>query len=302
MATQTGMRGALNKFERWRFEGITFAVESASVKLKMRTHQHVYPHTAGAARERMGRGLYEIHISGRFDANLESVDYQNPLLQMGVFRSLVEDETIGDLVIPWIGTVQAQCEEFELTEKNTIRSGLAFTASFVEDMDFEFPIRNFIKLNRAPMGDKLTNFESLWPKEKRPDIFSRIALGVAFVLGLKDTFELYSALVHSKLEYLEGLFREADAIVSELNDPANITGFAAFMELWETVRNFSTDIADKGLQFLYYTVPTMMTIQQVAVAIYAGDVTKSGDLLGLNVIEDTMKIAAGTRIRYYAAA
>jgi hypothetical protein len=264
----------------------------------MRRHEHIYPHTAGAAAEKMGRGLYQVHVNGRFDNGLSrEKNYENHLQQMGVFRAMVEEETTDDLIIPWIGTVQAQCSEFEISEKNTNRSGLGFTASFVEDMNFEFPIQTFIKVDVLRLEESAKNFSRV-PTYKA-DIFSKIASAVGFVLGIKDKFELYSALVQSKLDYLEGLFREADAIATELKDPANLTGLAAFMALWESVRNFGNDIAEKGMTFSWYTVPVEMTIQQLAVAIYR-DMSKAGDLLGLNVIEDSLAIPAGKRIRYYS--
>lgn len=286
----------LDELETWRWGQIYFAVESASVRLTMRRHEHVYPHTAGAQGEKMGRGLYQIQISGRFDDGLGQIPrYASSLQSMGAFRSLVEYEFSDDLIIPWIGKVKAQCTEFDLREKNTIRSGLSFSASFVEDMDFEFPIASFVKVSKLPMGNAVTKFEdTAW----KADIFSQIAAGVGFVLGIKDQFDLYSALVQSKLGYLEGLFKEADATAKELTDPANLTGISAFFELWETVRNFGKDLADKGLEFKFYTVPTLMTLQQVAIAVY-GDATKCGDLLGLNAISDAMAVPAGTRIRYY---
>lgn len=291
--------GPLDKFERWSFGPINLAVETASVRLTMRRHEHVYPHTAGAAGEKMGRGLYQIHVNGRFDARL-GLDkrFENHLQQMGVFRALTEDETTEDLMIPWIGKVQVQCTEFELTEKNTNRSGLGFTATFVEDMNYEFPIQAFIKLNLRSMEAAKTEFEE-W--EYKADIFSKIAAAVGFVLGLKDQFELYSALVQSKIDYLEGLFREADATAKELSDPANVTGLALFQQMWESIRNFSQDIASKGLEFKYYVCPVQMTIQELAVAVYH-DGTRGGDLLGLNVIEDSSAIPAGARIRYYETA
>jgi len=288
--------GELDKFERWRFEGIQLAVESASVRIGIRTHEHIYPHTRGASSEKMGRDLYVIDVSGRFDANLPSVQYPNPLLAAGVMRMHCEEERTGDLVIPWIGTIQAYCKELTLTEKNTIRSGLAFTAKFVEDMDFEFPIQNFIQVNRAPMGDSLAQFQD---HKYQADIFSKIAAAVGFVLGIKDQFQLYSALVQSKIDYLEGLFREADATAKELADPMNLTGLSVFVALWETVRNFANDLAAKGLEFKYYVLPTQMTLIQVSIAVYHGDASRAGDLLGLNVIEDSTAIPAGTRIRYY---
>jgi hypothetical protein len=291
--------GQLDNFEPWRFGPIRLAVETGSVRLTMRRHEHVYPHTAGAAGEKMGRGLYVIHCAGRFDDGLAAnKDYENHLTQMGVFRALVEEETTEDLTIPWIGKVQAQCTEFELTERSTIRSGLAFTASFVEDMNHEFPIQNFIKVNRAPMMNSAINFSN---HKWEADIFSKIAAGVGKVLGIKDQYELYSALVQSKISYLESLFREADSTANELKDPKNILGLELFFALWESVRNFANDIASKGLEFRWYTVPVQMSLQEVAIAVF-GSASKAGDLLGLNPIEDSLAIPAGTKIRYYEQA
>jgi hypothetical protein len=292
--------GELDRFERWRFEGIQLAIESASVRIGIRTHEHIYPHTPGASTEKMGRDLYQVDVSGRFDTNLPSAQYPNPLLAAGGLRMLCEEETTGDLVIPWIGTVQAYCKELTLSEKNTIRSGLSFSAKFIEDMDFEFPIQNFIQVNQKPMGDAKAQFDQ-W--EYQADIFSQISEGVGFVLGIKDQFQLYGALVQSKIDYLEGLFREADATAKELSDPKNLLGLDAFVALWDSIRTFGNDIAAKGITFSYWVVPIEMTIQQVANAlkVLSPGITP-GDLLGLNPINDTLAIPAGTRIRYYAAA
>jgi hypothetical protein len=289
--------GQLDKFEPWRFGPIRLAIESASVKIGVRRAEHVYPHTAGAAGEKMGRKLYVISASGKFDDGLSDIkDYENHLTQAGIFRMLVEEETTEDLTIPWIGKVKAQCLELDLNEKNTNRSGLGFSAEFVEDLDFEFPIQNFVKVNKLPMLDAAIKFEDhAW----KADIFSKIAAGVGKILGIKDQFELYSALVRSKIDYLEGLFREADEISSELKDPANILALSAFAELWETLRSFGNDIANKGLEFRFYTVPIQMTLQQLSSAIYSGDGTRGGDLLGLNIIDDPLIIPAGMSIRYY---
>lgn len=284
--------GALDKFERWRFEGIWLAVESASVHIGIRTHEHIYPHTAGAASEKMGRDLYTIDMSGRFDENLPSAHYPNPLLAAGGLRMHCEDERTGDLVIPWIGTVQAYCKELTLTERNTIRSGLAFQAKFVEDMNFEFPIQNFLRLDQKKLENAAGDFSA---HPYKADIFSKIAAGVGFVLGIKDQFQLYSAFMQSKLGYLESLFREANSTAAELMDPANLLGLDRFQAMWASVRSLASDIASKGVEFKFYTVPMLMTLQQVASAIHVQAI----DLLGLNVIEDSLAIPAGTRIRYY---
>ena len=287
------MARALDLFEHWQFEGIPLAVESASVEIGIRTHEHIYPHTPGAATEKLGRDLYHISVSGRFDENLPQPRYPKSLTSAGVLRMHCEQERTGDLVIPWIGIVQAFLKKLTLTERNTIRSGLGFNAEFVEDMNFEFPIQQFMKIDQAPMQSAWTNFEK---QSWKADIFSVIAAAVSFVFGIKDQFDLYSALVQSKLDYLEGLFREADALATELwNDVVKLD---AFERMWEAVRNFGDDIAAKGLTFSYYTVPQTMSIQGIAVAIYR-DASKAGDLLGLNAIEDALAVPAGTSIRYY---
>lgn len=290
------MPGALDKLETWRFGPVYLLVQTASVRLTMRRHEHVYPHTAGAQGEKLGRGLYQIQVKGKFDDGAYMApEYNKSLRQMGTFRSMVEKEMTHDLIIPWIGRVQAQCTEFELTEKNTIRSGLEFSATFVEDMDHGFPIAEFVKVKKAPLLHAVENLKSAKFKE---DIFSKIANAVSFVLGIKDQVQLYTALVQSKLDYLEGLLKLADATSKELLDPGNITGIDAFFELWEALRTFENDITEKGLEFSYYSVPMLMSIQDVAVKIY-GTAENCGDLLGLNVLADAMVIPAGTKIRYY---
>jgi hypothetical protein len=233
-----------------------------------------------------------IDVSGHFDENLPQASYPKSLESSGVLRMHCEDEVTGDLVIPWIGTVKAFIEELELGEKNTVRSGLSFRAKFVEDWDWMFPIQAFIQVEQTKMDGAFKNFQD---QGYHADIFSKIAAGVGSVLGIRDQFQLYSALVQSKLGYLESLFREADALATELSDPKNLLGLDAFQNLWASVRKFSADIADKGAEFKYWVTPTVMTLQQVAAAIKVQPI----DLLGLNVIEDSTAIKAGTRIRYY---
>lgn len=288
--------GVLDKLETWRFGPVYLIVESASVRLSVRRHEHIYPHSPGAQGEKLGRGLYQIQVSGKFDEGAASLPrYASTMRQMGTFRGMTEQEQSHDLIIPWIGKILAQCTDFEIHEKNTVRSGLTFSATFVEDMHNNFIIAKFVTVNRLPLEQAVTNLKDA---KFKADIFSKIVEAVGFVLGIKDQVELYTALVKSKLDYLEGLLKLADSTAKELLDPGNLTGINAFFELWEALRNFSNDIAEKGLEFSYYSVPMQMSIQDVAVKVY-GSSSNCGDLLGLNVIEDAMAIPAGTRIRYY---
>jgi hypothetical protein len=304
------MPGYLDTLEPWEFNNIPLAVEAASVKIGIRTHQHIYPHAPGAAIEKMGRKLYEIDVSGRFDSRLLG-RYQNSMRDSIAMAGFVEDEITGPLVIPWAGTVKCLCEEYSRDEKNTLRSGLMFHAKFTEDSNEGFPILAFIKTKQAPIGTALTNFNKAFgipsvidrataqdfhlPTYKR-DIFSIIAETAAFIFGIKDQFELYSALIRAKLDYLEGLFRELDATAQWIF--SDIIKGEAFMRMWQAIRSFGDDIAAKGLSFSYYVVPQLMSIQEVAIAIYR-DSSKSIDLMGLNPLDDALQIPAGTSIRYY---
>lgn len=290
------MARALDLYDRWSFRGIPLAIRTASAKIGIRIHEHVYPHAPGAAIEKMGRKLYRFHVSGMFDENLPQSRYPRSLSNVGMMLKLCEKEQTGPLVIPWIGTVQTVVEEFEVTEVSENRSGLKFDAVFVEDLNNEFAIMKFIRVDRKQLR---TGHEAFTSAGYKADIFSQIAAVVSFIFSIKDQFELYSALIRSKLDYLENLFREADATATELwND---VVKLRIFQEMWDAVREFGNDLAAKGLTFEYYTVPQVMSIQEVAVAIYQ-DASKSGDLLGLNPIENVFEIPAGTSIRYYAEA
>jgi DNA circularisation protein N-terminus len=289
--------GYLDTLEHWQFDDIPLAIESASVKIGIRKAEHVYPHSPGAALEKMGRKLYVTEVEGFFDINLPQSRYPNPMEAMQAMRLLTDTETTSDLVIPWCGTMQAVCEDLTLREKNTVRSGLRFSATFCEDMSNQYALADFVRVNQVPMSDALVDIQD---HKYQADIFSQIANAVGFILGIKDQFELYTALVDSKLRYLEQLFRHADATASELNDPANIIGHQRFFQMWQAVRDFGNDIAEKGLSFRYFVVPYPMTLQEVANAI-PGYSSRAFDLLGLNIIDDSTTIRAGTRIRYYEA-
>lgn len=290
------MARALDLYDHWSFRGIPLAIQTASAEIGIRIHEHIYPHSPGAAIEKMGRKLYRFSVSGVFDENLPQARYPRSLSNVGMLLKLCEKEQTGPLVIPWIGTVQTVVEKFKVTETSKVRSGLSFDAEFVEDLNNEFAIMKFIRVDRKQLR---TGHEAFTSAGYKADIFSQIAAAVSFIFSIKDQFELYSALIRSKLDYLENLFREADATATELwND---VVKLQIFMEMWDAVREFGNDLAAKGLTFEYYTVPQTMSIQEVAVAIYQ-DASKSGDLLGLNPIENVFEIPAGTSIRYYAEA
>lgn len=296
-AIDTG--GQLDWKPGWSFAGIHFVVKTARMRGAIRQHVHEYPHTPGGKLEKMGRKLYEVGVEGIFESNTIIPELADSLTQMGVLRSLWEDENTDDLVIPWVGTIKACCLEWEISEKNTNRSGLDFTASFLEDWDFEFPIQQFLKLDTLPLEASIKEYQ----KQKSlldsvNEVFEKINDAANFVFGLRDQFMLYRALVDSKISFLESLFREADATRDELQDPRNILFLQSFGDLWTSIRELATDMDSKGAAFKYYTVPNTMTLSDIAVAIY-GDGSRALDLMGLNPIEDPYAIPAGTEIRYY---
>jgi prophage DNA circulation protein len=291
--------GQLDWKPKWHFGPIRWITTSARLHLAVRNHVHEYPHTPGGKPEKMGRKLYEITVEGIFESNALDPGYANGLDQLGVFRTLVEDETTEDLVIPWVGTVRAFCEDLEITERNTNRSGLAFTAKFLEDWDFEFPIEQFLKMDVRPLGGALENYK----KQKSlldsvNEVFETINDVANTIFGYRDQFYLYRSLVDSKIQFFEQLCRDADEVRDELKDPKNLLFLESFGDLWSAIRDLATDMDSKGAELKYYTTPMVMSLQEIAVAIY-DNANRSLDLLGLNPIEDPYTIPAGTRIRYY---
>lgn len=126
---------AADNFKSASFNGITFPYVDYAVKGSIRHHTHEYPHEPGGVDEPLGRRLYEFSFTCEFDESMHGIFpglYPNTLTTL---FALFEAETVGDLVIPSVGTFSARCTDWDTRKVAKIRSGEKVNFRFLEVID-----------------------------------------------------------------------------------------------------------------------------------------------------------------------
>jgi hypothetical protein len=274
-----------------------------------RAHIHEYPHAHGGAPEKLGRKLLVVHVEGRIDAALVGVKYADVWPGTAEYlRFKAQTQATEDLTIPTIGTFPAFIHEnYKEKRKNSDLSGFDISIDFVEDSSDAFLASQIAKLDTGAMSGAMTNYElqliknQLLMTKDEMDLFDAI-LGLASdIQGLRDQFQLYSALVEAKFLSLFAMIHQADANAKWLIRPENALGADAFNELWSSVRAAYDDKLAKGAQLKVWTTTRTETLAQVSTDIF-GNSEHASDLLGLNGFTDPFNIVAGSKVRYYAVA
>ncbi len=291
-----------DQLQRMSFAGVEFPWSEIKISGAIRDVVHEYPHTPGGAPEKLGRKLYVFHVTAQFDAkNLRYRDLYPGTLDdvIGAF----EAEATAPLVIPTIGTVPAYATTWTRTASAKLRSGEKVEIEFREDQSALFLASALINVKAETLQDKidtLDNFKSLdgFPSSS---LFDGILDAANAVLAIRDTVDAYGSVFESKLLGLAALIREFDRADDLRNDPTAFRIVDAMHDLWDATNELLADIQSKGGPLRHYTVPVLMSMGQVAFALYR-DSARGGDLLSLNAVLDPFAIEAGTDIRYYADA
>ena len=282
------------------FGGVRFPVLSCRVKGGMRNHEHVYPHSPGAAVEKLGRELYKIEVTPCFQANLIPREFQG-IWPGGLskIREMFDDGKTEELILPTIGKLKAMATSWEQEYKPAISQlGETVTWNFVEDQENARLLaasfttgKGLAQANEAfkVAGDQLSPKPPLWDK---------VAQAIDSVLARKGQFELYSSLIESKLQSVISMANTLSDEVSSLSDPRNAFGLEALTELWSQTVKFYQDQQQSGLTFRHKRTPRDMDIGQVSVWLY-GDSEMASELLSLNAFVDPYAIPANTDVRFY---
>jgi prophage DNA circulation protein len=282
------------------FDGIRFPILSVRVRGGMRNHEHVYPHSPGAAVEKLGRDLYQIEITPCFQANMIPDAYAGLWPgQLANLRNIFESGKTADLILPTIGKVRAMCTswEQEFTPAKSI-SGESVQWKFIEDQESARLLDSTFKKSLG-MKTALAKFEVEGLKlNPKPSLWDQISQAVDSVLSYKGQIELYSNLVESKLVSAISMLSETTNQVNALSDPRNALGLVALIELWNETLKFYKDQQSTGAVFHYKRTNRDMDIGQVSIWLY-GDSTHTSDLLQVNAFTDPYAIPSGTNIRYY---
>ena len=287
-------------FGGWRIPYSEFTIE-----LKAPSHQHRYPHTPGAALEKMGRELYVFDVQGVFDDSLTPETlFVNWTEVIAGLREFAEDESTEDATIPLIGTIRAKIENLKIkvsSKRTSGPDGVSFT--ILEDMSDKFLGANIFTPQTGKLGSALDKYTlELNTNPQKKSLFSSINDAVAGVMAFKDQALLYGSLLESKILYAIDLIKYAENTLEELQNLDNLSLFQSIMDLWSAMADLLLDRFSNQDQLKKYTVVRDSTLQQIAIAIsnIAGRKIDAGDLLGLNIIDDPFRVPAGKILNYYA--
>jgi hypothetical protein len=292
---------AMSQMRKLIWNDVEIPYQEITIDGAIDDHEHKYPHTAGAANEKLGRKLYLVTVKAQFDEQLISSRYA--ALYPGRLNTLLrgfEQQITAKMVLPNRGgEFQAYCTNWSTTLSVKIRSGEAVVLKFKEDRNEELLTAQNLEIQRRNLMDQNQALQGATDGFSG-NIWDEITNGVNGVLAYLDQAELYGNLVAAKIEGLVQLIKTADETISELNDPANYAALEELHRLWETMLDVKDDLFEGGSKLRQYTTLTDGTVTDAAIAIYQ-DASKAGDLLGLNVIQDPLLIPAATTLNYYPA-
>lgn len=293
---------AFDSLARASFAGAEYPVEAVRVKGGLRYHVHEYPHIAGGDLEKLGRRLYEIEMRATFHAlanDTGSFGGYGPIWpsRLALLRSLFEAQTTATLVIPTIGRIQACCVEWDQEMVSKVRSGESTSFRFIEDQEAAFAFKDLFGLRVDGLPALATVAQEQLQLAGVPTpLTDEIVNAVDAVLAIGDQSDLLQMEAAAKLELVESLCRAIDGR-SELVDPRNWRALDALKDLWLAVQQLANNPSGARVEFGHYLVRRIMTISDVAIAIY-GSTDRSVELLQLNPIEDAYYVPPGTSVRY----
>ncbi len=287
------------------FGGIEFPYKSYRIQGGIRKHEFNYPHEDGGDTEKLGRKLYEIHVSSNFTAGLVK-KYPNLWSDLKRLRAIFALQNTDTINIPHIGEMKSFADTWTESVNSRDRSTIDVEMTFTEDISQDFSARNIASVSSgASMQDKLDTFnaealrQQLLLEPNTLNIFSAINNVCSSVLSIKDQIDLYGSLIVSKIDSAVAIIRDADQQVVELNNPDFWPLIDSLHDLWDSSLQLQKDVLTESAPLKTFTVPIRMTVAQASSAIF-GNSSLAVDLMTLNPIEDPLSIPAGFQLSYYA--
>lgn len=292
--------------QRASFDGLDFPVKSVSVKGRYRHEEHEYLRVPGAVIEKLERAVYNIEIQAVFDTNVKGYGRLWPDVLTAI-RNKFETGVTSALTIPTVGTIPAFQPEWDQTaDMGKLRSGEMVKLAFKEDQTQRFLTLALVQTQQQSMATSLnrlqvTRAQILGEPANDTSIFDAIQNTANGILAIKDRGDLYGGLLVAKLGQMTALMNRADSALESLKHPVNHEVTDAFLELWNTAVKMTTNLAESPRGPRSYTTPKVMSMGDVATAVY-GDSTRASEILLNNTLDDPFAIAAGTKIIYFETA
>jgi prophage DNA circulation protein len=307
-----------DKLPRCSFAGVPFPYETIEIIGGVRDHVHEYSHSDGGDPELLGRKLYTVRIVANFHDTFRKYTDLYPA-SLNVLIWALELSSVGDLVVPQLGTIQAYAVSWNRSISARIRSGEKVTLEFREDrgdhklntLVDENPLEiqsTTLKLDArvkeaGVVGDSLSAAQEdrALPQGDR-DFFDGIQDLAKSVFAIQDTAALNGQLYGVKLLQLASLCERADGLRS-MQSSSTQPIVQALHELWAAALRLADNVQGKQKALQRYTTPQTMTMMEVAIALYH-DASRTEELLALNTgnFTEGLAIPALTELVYYPAA
>lgn len=294
------MADSFSQILRASFDGIEFPVRKVTVRGGIRQHDHEFPKAAGAATEKLGRKLYVINMSAVFYDNLLP-PWDNSLWPANLFllRDIFERQKTAKLAIPTIGEIDAVCVNWTQEMDVKARSGETVEFEFKEDQSLDYLIEGLISIRSQSILVKVYKIQQEAALLKLPNIFDKLVDKLVGAIQFLEGAEAIAGVAQARLGQVLTMFARLDSAVGALSSAANYTLLEAFLDTWAQTQQLHDDLLKQSLPLIYYTVPRVMSVSDVARAIY-GSTEKAADILTMNPIEDAFAIRPGTQLRAYA--
>lgn len=287
-----------DQYERAGFNSIQFPVKTIKIRGGLRHHLHEWRYIPGAEPEKLGRKPYVIEMGCAFHATIKGYGPLYPG-RLATLRKLFEAGTTAELVIPTIGRIQAFCSDWEQMADFKVRSGEEVPLTFVEDQTAANLVASAVRVNAAAMSTAVSKWEAAAEEiDPKPSIFDTISDAANAVLSYKDQFDAFGGLLESKLLQLATLVQAADKQVTEFLDPVNYRVLYALHELLDSTIQLQKDVSDRIRHPQIYTTPALMTLNEIALAIY-GNTEKTSELMLNNPLADPFEVPAGQALIWF---
>jgi len=290
---------ALDALPKFSFAGISFPVLSWRVRGGLRKHLHEYPHTPGAALEKLGRRAYEIEAEGIFDQRvLGYSDLWPGDLQR--LRQLWEAETTAELVIPTLGAIDACCTEWpEQTNPERQRSGVRVSLAFVEDMSSAFLVKQLIITSANGLESNLNQLSSLTSQFPQVTEFQDVlSAGQRTLEAANGSGGVGGAQTMQQAQALAALCGHVDATVPELQLPQHWDVLYALAEVHASAIRLFRDAEQTSTPTMSWQTPALMSVIDVARVLY-GDTSRAMEVMQMNALDDPMAIPPNTPLVVY---
>lgn len=293
-----------DQLQRAAFDGLEFPVKSVRIKCNGRKHVHEYLRVEGGVIEKLKRGLYQIEMEAEFHATIKGYGQLWPNV-LASLRDKFEREITSTLVIPTIGSIPAMIENWDqVAEMGQIRSGERSTLPFIEDPTDRVLAAALVQVDTSSVATSAQNLDTIREELEltttSKDLFDSIRDAANSVLSIKDQADLYGNLLGAKVSMLASILREGDRQIEELKHPENFAALYALQELHDAAITLGRNLIERPRGPRIFTVPRVMSVSEIAVAIY-GDTERTNQLLLNNYLDDPFAVRAGTQIIYFEA-